>query len=158
MAKFDIETFLEKLETKLKVSINQKITAINTEKGDSLIDQIPTDAWIFGSLDDRAKNYKDFIFYFVDTIDTSLAGARSAEDYTIEIDIFMYDRQDNKVQKRLLRLHRALREAVLETWDKVGIGYDKVSMESLVPIDVKLENSSFYHKILGVSLKFSIFN
>jgi hypothetical protein len=70
----------------------------------------------------------------------------------------MYDRQDNKVQKRLLRLHRALREAVLETWDKVGIGYDKASMESLVPIDVKLENSSFYHKILGVSLKFSIFN
>lgn len=156
MARFDIETLLDKLEAKLKVSLNQKFTAINTEKGDNLLESIPQSAWIFGSLDDRAKNFKDFVFYYVDTIDTKVAGSRVAEEYTIEIDLFLFDRQDEKIQKRILRAHRALRESVVETWEKVGIGIDRVEVESLVPIDVKLNNSSFYHKILGVSLKFGI--
>lgn len=156
MAKFDIETLLDKLEEKLKVNLNQKITAINTEKGDSLLQTIPNTAWIFGSLDDRAKNFKDFVFYYVDTIDTKVAGSRVSEEYTIEVDYFLFDRQDEKIQKRILRSHRALKESIIETWEKVGIGIDRVEVESLVPIDVKLNNSSFYHKILGVSLKFSI--
>ena len=156
MARFDVETLLEKLESKLKVSLNQKLSAINTEKGDSLLEPIPDKAWIFGSLDDRAKNFKDFVFYYVDTIDTKVAGSRTSEEYTIEIDLFLFDRQDEKIQKRILRTHRALRESVVETWEKVGIGIDRVEVESLVPIDVKLNNSSFYHKILGVSLKCAI--
>lgn len=156
MARFDIETLLDKLEEKLKVKLNEKILSINTEKGDTLLQSIPTTAWIFGSLDDRAKNFKDFVFYYVDTIDTKVAGSRVAEEYTIEIDLFLFDRQDEKIQKRILRAHRALKESVIETWEKVGIGIDRVEVESLVPIDVKLNNSSFYHKILGVSLKFGI--
>lgn len=156
MAKFDIETFLTKLEAKLKATLNQKIQAINTEKGDSVLDQIPADNWIFGSLDDRAKNFKDFLFYYVDTIDSTVNGPRMAEDYTIEIDLFTFDRQDKKVQQRILRYHRALREAVAETWGVVGVGYGDAEIQSLVPIDVKLNNSSYFHKIVGVSLKFAI--
>jgi hypothetical protein len=155
---FDIETFIDGLSTSLKTKLNQKITALNTEKGDALLDQIPEKAWIFGSLDDTVKNFADFAFFFVDSIDTKVAGPILAEEYTIEIDLFIYDRQDSKIQKRILRLHRALREAIAETWDKVGMGYDRASIESLTPIDVKLNNSSYYHKIVGVSLKFSISN
>lgn len=155
---FDIETFIDKLSTSLKTKLNQRISALNAEKGDSLLELIPESAWIFGSLDDSVKNFKDFTFFFVDTIDTKIAGPVVAEEYTIEIDLFLCDRQDAKVQKRILRMHRALREAISETWDKVGMGYDRASVESLTPIDVKLNNSSFFHKIVGVSLKFSISN
>lgn len=155
---FDIETFIDKLSTSLKTKLNQKITALNTEKGDTLLDQIKPEAWIFGSLDDSVKNFPDFAFYFVDTIDTKIAGPVTAEEYTIEIDLFLFDRHDDKIQKRILRMHRALRESIAEVWDKVGVGYDRAVVESLTPIDVKLNNSSYYHKIVGVSLKFSISN
>jgi hypothetical protein len=157
MARFDIETFLDQLQTRLKTTLNQKITQINTEKNDQLLPQIPAEAFLFGSLDDQAHNWNDFVFTFVDAIDTKISGPRYSKDYTIEIDLFMYDRQDKNIQKRILRSQEALQMAVMECWEKIGIGLDRVEINSLEAIDVQLPNSSFYHKVVGLKLNFSIF-
>jgi len=157
MARFDIETFLDQLQTRLKTTLNQKITQMNTEKNDQLLPQIPADAFLFGSLDDQAHNWNDFVFTFVDAIDTKISGPRYSKDYTIEIDLFMYDRQDKNIQKRILRSQEALQMAVMECWEKIGIGLDRVEINSLEAIDVQLPNSSFYHKVVGLKLNFSIF-
>jgi hypothetical protein len=156
MATFDIETFLEQFESRLKTTLNQKITEINTQKNDQLLPQIPPEAFVFGSLDDGAHNYKDFVFMFIDGIDTKVAGPRYSEEYTIEIDLFIFDRQDKQIQKRILRAQRALRMAVVESWEKVGIGLDRAEINSLDAIDVQLPNSSFYHKVMGLKLNFGI--
>lgn len=157
MTRFDIETFLDQFQLRLKTTLNQKITEINTEKGDQLLPQIPPDAFLFGSLDDDAHNFNDFVFTYVDAIDTKVAGPRYSEEYTIEIDLFIYDRQDKKVQKRILRAQKALRMAVVESWEKVGIGFDRAEINSLDAIDVQLPNSSFFHKVVGLKLNFGIF-
>lgn len=158
MKRFDLETLLDKLAASLKVKLNERIDAINLEKADTLLEKFKPEAWLFGSLDDRNMNYVDFVFYYVDQIQTRSAGGITADDYTIEIDLLVQDSQDSKIQKRMLRLHRALREAVAETWGVIGVGFDNATIESLTPIDVKLKNSSLMHKVIGISLKFSIGN
>lgn len=154
---FDIENFIDQFTSELKTRLNQKITAINTQKNEQLLPQIPADAFLFGSLDDQAHNWNDFVFTFVDGIDTQVSGPRYSEDYTIEIDLFIYDRQDKRVQQRILRAQKALRMAVVECWERVGIGIDRATIESLDAIDVQLPNSSYYHKVVGMKLKFGIF-
>lgn len=159
MAKYDLESFITEFEAKLKPLLAAKILEINAEKNDDLVlDQIPDEAWVFNNLDIIAKNYKDFIFFFIDDISGEINGPSYTEDITLEVDIFIQDRQDKFVEKRILRYSRALREAVAQTWDTVGVGYDKASIKAMAPIDIKLNNSSFYHKIFGVSLIFSIIN
>lgn len=157
MARFDIETFLQQFEDRLKVTLNEKITEVNAEKNDQLLPQIQPDAFLFGSMDDEAHNFVDFVFMFVDAIDTKVAGPRYSEEYTIEIDLFINDRQDKNVQKRILRGQRALRMAVVESWEKVGIGLDRLEITSLQAIDVQLPNSSVYHKVVGLKMNFGIF-
>lgn len=157
MARFDIEIFIDQFQTRLKTTLNQKITEINTAKNEQLLPQIPADAFLFGSLDDQAHNWTDFVFMYIDAIDTKVSGPRYSEDYTIEIDLFLYDRQDKRVQQRILRAQSALRMAVVESWEKIGIGIDRAEIRSLDAIDVQLPNSSYYHKIVGMKLNFGIF-
>lgn len=157
MAKYDVESFMDEFVTALKTNLAARITAINSEKGnDPVLEAISDSAWIFQTLDEKALNYRDFIFYYIDDISGEINGPHASKDLTIEVDFFVYDRQDNLLMKRVLRYWRALEEAMALTWDRVGKGYDKAAIRSLTPIDVKLINSSEYHKVFGVSLNFAI--
>jgi len=156
MARFDIETFLGAFETALKANLASAITSINAEKNDTLLDQIPASAWIFQSLDDKAKNYKNFVFYYLDNVQTIINGPIVAENYTIEVDLFIIDRQDLNVEKRILRYRRALKEAVVATWGKIGKGFDSPTISTTAAIDIKINNQSQYHKVFGVSIDFAI--
>ena len=156
MAKFDIETLVTNLEAEMKIQLAARITAINTEKGDSLLDQISSEAWFAESLDDKAANFKTFVFWFTDSLETRVAGNQFSHDLTLEFDILLVDRQDRQVQKRIYRYRRALAEAIASAWQKVGMGYGYPEIQSLNPVDVRLNNSSTMHKLFGVSASFSI--
>lgn len=157
MAKFDVENFMDEFVAKLKTNLAARVSAINTEKGDNpVLESFPDGAFIFQTLDEKALNFRDFVFYYIDDISGEINGPHASKDLTIEVDIFVYDRQDNLLMKRVLRYWRALEEAMALTWDSVGKGYDRAAIKSLTPIDVKLINSSEYHKVFGVSLNFAI--
>jgi hypothetical protein len=167
VAKYDLESFCDQLQSSLISKINSKISVINTEKnvgksvGDAgylALDSIPAGAIIFNSLDDNAANFKDFIFYFIDGIVGENAGPVIAQKTTVEIAVFLLDRQDLMMQKRTLRMMRALFETACDLWSTIGLGYDKPEITVLTPVDLQLNNSSYYHKIVAVRIEFSIAN
>ena len=167
MAKYDIETLCSDIQTNLIPYLNNKISAINSEKNAGLVvsdptyfalDSIPSNAIIFNSLDDNAANFKDFVFYFVDSVQSENAGPVLAQKITLEIALFIYDRADLFIQQRTLRALRALFETASDLWSVVGRGVDRPEVIALTPIDLQLNNSSYYHKIVAVRLEFSIAN
>lgn len=164
MARFDLESFLREFIPAVRANLTAAITAINAEKGDSLLLDIPAGGWLFGSLDDRIKNFTDFGFIFIDDTKSKVSGPSVERDYSIEVDLFISQREDGydaeaalqKDELRVLRYWRALEQACTAAWGKVGRGYDYVEIEVLNQIDVKLNDSAYYHKLIGVSVSFSI--
>lgn len=157
MARFDIETFIEKFHTEFKTKLAAQIDAINTEKGDTLLAKIPNEAWLFNTLDDKAKNFVNFGFYYIEDVESQVNGPKVSEDYTIQYSLFIFDNKDGKLEKKTLRYWRALKDAVSDTWGKVGVGYDNATIKTLVPIDVALDwNAGEYHRVIAVNFNFAI--
>lgn len=157
MARFDLETLVSKIDTAVKANFTARVAELNLEKGNApVLEDLPAQAWLFGSLNDAVKNFKNFVYYYVDDIQTKTAGPRYTQDITLEFDFFLFDRQDNLIEKWIMRYQRVLIDAIMDTWNKVGQGYGKATVASLAPIDVKLNNSSHYHKLFGVTLNFTL--
>lgn len=151
MKKYDTESFLRDVETFLKTNLNNNIIAINTEKGDFVLDQIPTTAYIFQSLDDRVVNNKASLFYYIDDIQSEAVDSATSEEISIEVVVILSDKKDNTLQYRLLRYQRALKELFNNGFNKVNYS-KKVRVESLVPIRFAYQNSTNYVHAIGVRL------
>lgn len=156
MAKFDIEVFLKKFQPKMKAALTAKIAAINAEKNDDTnIVDFDSDAWIFQSLNAKAKNYENFVFYYIDDLISDSKGPNVAEEYSIEVDLFICDKSEDDIYYKVLRYWRALKEASQMIWNEVDPSV-KVEVESLNPITVQLLDSDNIHKVIGVKLKVSL--
>lgn len=84
---FDLELLLTQLTAQFKTALNTAITAINTEKGaPTLMSTLDTNAWLIGSLDDKVKNYDNFVFGYVDDLNGLTNGQSVGKTYTIEYD------------------------------------------------------------------------
>ncbi len=152
----DAETVFVKITDKIKSVINTKIQEINTEKGDSTLDQINSNAWCEGSLNEAIKSYNDFGFIYIDAIEGTTNGQSIGQNISIEVDLIFSQQADFMDYKRLLRYQRALTEAAQEAWDSAMKGYDRATISILQPIDAKLFNSSYWYKVIGVRLEFSL--
>lgn len=152
----DAETVFCKVADKIKDVLNDKILAVNNEKGDQLLSLISDEAWCEGSLDSAIKSYQNFGFSYIDSIEGTPNGPSIIQTISIEIDLIFSQEADFMDYRRLLRYQRALNEAAQETWDKVMKGYDRAEVSILQPIDAKLFNSSYWYKVIGVRLEFSL--
>lgn len=152
----DVETAYTKIADKIKSVLNAQILAINNEKGDSLLDYIDPAAWAEGSLDESVKSYKDFGFTYIDSVEGTTNGQAIAQNVTMEIDLIFSQQGDFMDYRRLLRYQRALNEAAQAAWDSSMRGYDRATVSILQPVDVKLFNSSYWYKVIGVRLEFSL--
>ena len=155
---FDIETFLTQLFNYIPAELNTQITDINTKKNDSfVIESIDPNFWLFLSLNDRVKNYKNFGFLHLTNVNTLTEGNRLANTYTVEIDLFIFkSNNDNKINRQVLRYWHTLRKAVINSWGVIGVGYDRPTITNLNPIDVSLFGKSTTHVVLGIELEFTI--
>jgi len=157
---FDLELLLTQLTAQFKTALNTAITAINTEKGaPTLMSTLDTNAWLIGSLDDKVKNYDNFVFGYVDDLNGLTNGQSVGKTYTIEYDLFISQKEDGSDYTRMLRYWRALEQAGRASWD-VGVkkGYDRATINLLNPIDIKLNDSSYWHKVIGIKFEFTIVN
>lgn len=155
---FDIEKFVDQLETALKANLASQITSINAEKNDSIVlPQIHDKAWYFQSFDDSNHNYGNFIFYHLADLQTIVNGPMSAQDITFEILMFLVDpNDDTNLQRKILRYWRCVQGAAAATWGNIGVGYDNATIRNLMPISLKSVNSSVNYKVFGVSLNFTL--
>lgn len=151
MKKYDTETFLRDVETFLKSNLNAEIVKINTEKADFNLDSIDDKAYIFQSLDDKVLNYSPSVFYYIDDIQSESIDSATSEEISIEVVVILSDKKDGKLQYRLLRYLRALKDLFNNGFNKVHYS-KKVKVESLVPIRFALQNSTNFVHAIGVRL------
>lgn len=152
MARFyDTESFLADLETFLKANLNGKVTAINTEKGDTALSQVDSNAYTFQSMNEINHAYDPFIFYYIDQLNSITNGPQVARTLVVDVVLAFACQSDGKDMKRALRYGRALEEAMADGWRTV-LRSLRVEVESLTPVDFKFANSSTYMKAVGVSL------
>jgi hypothetical protein len=156
--KFSVETLFDKLAEKMKAEMNFHIQAINQLNDDLILGEIDDEAWIAGSLDERVNNFNQCAFYYIDDLQSIVNGPHIVTSIAIEFDLIFSQRDDFLDYKRLLRYQEALLGSASEAWGIVGRGYDKATITALNPIDIKLFNSSYWSKVIGVRFEFNLLN
>lgn len=135
---YDEEYMIKDVEETFKASLNAEIDCINTEKNDSIVlEHIPSDKYIFQTLDKRLLNYTGFFILYglVDTPPRDAQYNNFIEDVKITIQIATFDkgeRDRSKTMYKLLRYRRALKQVIMKN-PEIFRGYAKPLVASLRP-------------------------
>lgn len=154
---YDVERFFTDLVTLLKANMNTKLSALDTEKNDYTIPKIDDGAWFFQTLNESHLNFNPCILYGVSNFeDVENPYGASAIRMLVEIVIIVADQgNDANIMSKMFRYQRALREVITDNFDGINFG-SKLNIENQIPIDLKLLNSSYLHKAIGVTVKADI--
>ena len=137
-------------------NLNPKITALNTEKADSIsLTPVASNAYVFPSLNGTTLNYDPFIFYGIQDIrsDTETGYGHTLESVDVVVCLVKADMgQDVDIGNRMLRYHRALKEVIEDGFDENRNGI-KLKVSSLVPIEFTLMNSAQLFRAVGVLIR-----
>jgi hypothetical protein len=157
---YDEELMIKDLETTFKAKLNAEIDCINAEKNDALVlDHIPSDKYIFETLDSRILNYKGF-FIMYGLIDTPVRDAdlnNFIEDVTVTVQVATFDRGEkdrSKTMYKLLRYRRALKQVIMKNPDMFR-NYAKPVMASLKPDAFPYDRNNIILTI-GIDVKASV--
>lgn len=152
----DYEDFYIKFVAAFKVQFTIELAKTNTKRNDNLPDM---GHWLEESLDDTAKSYEYFGFFFTANSTGVPNGRAIAVNYEMEIDLFIPDNQDGEIQTKLKRYNQVLRSTSQAVWAKVGAGISAPTISFLTPINATLNNSSKVYKLLGIQVSFTmVFN
>lgn len=159
MAKYDIESFMADVEAFLKANLNTKITAINSEKNDTItLPSIPDEGYFLQTLNDTVTNYNPFIFFGVDSVETEGTGPANKDAYSVDVILCFADQgadAPGAVAKKLYRFSRVLGDLFKENYDRIGRA-GKIKVKSLSPVSFKFLNSSDDYRAVGVTLDFTL--
>lgn len=161
---YDEELLIKDIEAVFKAALNDQIDCINTEKGvisgDPLfLDHIPSDKYIFETMDSRLLNYKGF-FILYGLLDTPIRNANEnnfIEDVTITFQVATFDKGEKErsnTMYKLLRYRRALKQVIIKNPDMFR-GYAKPLFGSLKPDAFPYDNKSIILTI-GIDIKASV--
>lgn len=157
MAKYDVEMFLSDLQSYLNSSLNTKLSAIDSEKADSItLKQVDSSAYILQTMDGSVPNYDPYVFYGIQDIESTGIGPATANRYTIVVALILADAlRDTTIAKRMLRYQRALSEVVQERYADIGDSF-KAKIQNLVPIALTDMDTSNAYRGIGVSIEVTI--
>lgn len=161
---YDEELMIRDIETIYKNKLNDEIDCINNEKGavsgDTLfLEPIPSDKYIFETLDKRLLNYRGFFILFglVDTPIREQSTDNFIEDVTVTFQVATFDKGEKErsnTMYKLLRYRRALKQVIMKNPD-VFRNYAKPLMASLKPDSFPYSNKKIILTI-GVDIKASV--
>lgn len=153
MAAYDMEDFFDDLLAFMQDNLNTKIDELNTEKGDTLLQNIADEAYVFQTLDNGLVNYDPFLFYGFTILEQRAEYGFSAKILQVEVTIIMAaDPSGDDETHKLLRYSRVLQELFEKNWNKVNKRV-KLKVTSLEPIGFSLVNSSQPYRAIGVYLE-----
>lgn len=161
---YDEEQMIKDIEALFKSQLNTEIDCINTEKGsvsgDPLfIENIPSEKYIFETLDSRVLNYKGF-FVLYGLIDTPIREANTdnfIEDVTVTFQVATFDKGEktrSNTMYKLLRYRRALKQVIIKNPD-VFRNYAKPLTASLKPDAFPYDRKNIILTI-GIDIKASV--
>ena len=147
---YDIESLLTDIETILKASLSAKLTAITTEKGDSItLTAVNNSAYVY-DLDDKEMNYDPFILMFPMGPESEGIGPATIETITININLFLNDNaNDQNIYKKMFRYQRAIKEVIQTNFQR---GYGKLSIQALPVLSWQSSPTSQKYKIASVNI------
>lgn len=153
MAQFDIESFRDHFLTLIQNNLSAKVSAINTEKGDSLLVDIPNEQYL-KSFNNTVMNFDKFIYYRITNIETVDAHAGGlSEEITLPF-VAMFSKPDNwdDAEKMVLRYSRAFREIILDNArSEPAISDLEVSVYE--PDMIQLSADSAWYQAGGIEIK-----
>ncbi len=154
MARYDIENYIDDFIVKLKTVLNNKISEINTEKGDDLLFSVADNAYYF--LKTSAMNKADNAFIFYEPFETvtfddeqSLKGlGYNAKTYRFELGIGFrnnsrYSESDINNFKRVVRYQKVLEECIVAVNHKLR-GYCTMRVFEINSNSIEKEETSIF--------------
>lgn len=153
MSKIDFETILDEVKAVMTENLNARITAITAEKGAGVsLRAIDAQAYFLQTLDQRPAMFDPFVFYGISDIKGDGGHSGTPMKITMFCIIICADNgEDDQTARRMLRYQRALREIFEENFDLPESSV-KLSVSSLVPVEVTLLNTTQSHRAIGVEL------
>ncbi len=148
----DAELFFLKFEALIKANLNNKIIEINTEKGDSLLDAVNSNAYYYMTWGQSTPDYDPVVVFAVNTEVKGEHGGLTAETLRLltEITISSKGEADSTIVfKRIQRYRRALIEIVQEGYR----GFPATKIESFPELPFTIDRDLFY--ATGVGVEFS---
>jgi hypothetical protein len=129
----DIEVLMDGIETIAKAEIPALITAMNTEKGDALLDAFNPSAFYKYKLPGVGlmPNYPVcFLFYITssDVLDSQRSVAEVSHEIALDVIVKISADSTDKDERRLLRLHRIIKKLFTE---KISLSYDEMKLKSV---------------------------
>lgn len=151
--RYDFESICAEVKAIMVANLNTRLAAISTEKGDSIaLRTVNAEAYFFQTLDQEPAAFDPFVFYGISEIE----GEGGATQTPMKLKIFCVvicadEGEDEFTSNRMFRYQRALREIFEENFE-LPESQVKLVVSSLVPVEVKLLNSTQSHRAIGVEL------
>ena len=150
---YDLETLMNDVKAIMTSNLNTKISAINTEKGDStVLDTIPTDAYFLQDLDHETLNYNPFVFYSLEEVEGSGFAPQTPQEALITIIIVVADQGYMDTANRMFRYSRALKEVFEENFF-IKSNSNFLNINVLAPVPLTTLNQSMEYRASGIQIK-----
>lgn len=155
MAKYDLESLLAQIKTVCTDGLNTRLTAITTEKGDSVeLPSIASAAYFYQVLDKSLVGaHKAFIFYGSDDPVAQAEGPHTLEDYQIFVIAVLREYADGEAMSvRMMRYARALKEIFEEAYTSRKIS-TKILVSSITPTNLAIQDVEGSFRACGVKIR-----
>ena len=149
---YDLESILTDVLAVMTDNLNTKITAINTEKNDSItIGQVSSSSY-FLDLDSKSSNHDPVVLYGIADVQNEAIGPATSKIVTIGVSIIKNDNGINpNIVKQMLRYGRALEEIFQDKFkNKRAWGDFKVDV--LPVLSFLRSDVSQRYKIVGINI------
>ncbi len=151
MAKYDTETIIRRIKDVIVADFNAKITAINTEKNDSIIlSAFDTNAIVI-NMDKKWMNYNPSIMVSIIDNSGTTQGASRSKNLVVNIALLYTNlNMDGEDLEFLMMRYQRCLEEIFEARFNSGLFLGKLTIQSL-PVMEYTEDTKTY-KLVGIDL------
>ena len=156
MARHDFEEILDSVKTIMVDNFNTKLSAITTDKGDSIV--LPTvsnSAYFLQSLDESIANFDPFVAYGMEDIESVSLGPHTAEKMFISVVVVLADNGRNDINRIMFRYSRALKEIFEENW-QIHESSTKINVNRSTVVPFESLDSSATYKAIGIEIEVNL--
>ncbi len=150
----DDEVILDSLVATVKANLNTCIAAMNTAKGDTMLDDISDNAWYENTLDDGMFNYQNFVMYgIIDEKVIQEEGPVTMEEITTNFEIVVVDSGNDAGKKatRSVRRYKNTLKQLMHKYHRNILGGVKFKVSGLTPATFEVNGQKFI--TAGISVK-----
>jgi len=158
MARHDFEEILDNVKTIISDNLSTKLTAITTDKGDSIV--LPTlnsEAFFIQTLDERIANFDPFLVYGISNIENESVsnGGHTSQKIFIECTMVLADNGRSDINRIMFRYARALKEIFEENWQILDSS-TRINVTQSNVVGFENLDSSATYKASGVELEINL--